>query len=90
MINYNLSCNLIYLCCLCCWKVSTAAHQRKKERRKEAERSRECVISAQDSGGERNKGRNELISYLVSGVLIRTDLQWASSSCSLQYFLSFH
>lgn len=88
MINYNLSCNSIYLCRLCCWKVSTASHQKK---RGDSERGAgECVISAQDSVGVRNKGRNELISYLVSGVLMRTDLQWAFSSCSLQYFLSFH
>lgn len=88
MINSNLSCNLMYFCCLCCWKVSTASHQRKKEKSERG--AGECVISAQDRVGERNKGRNELISYLVSGVLIHTDLQWAPSSCSLQYFLSFH
>lgn len=88
MINYNLCCNSIYLCRLCCWKVSTASHQ--EERGDSEPGAGECVICAQDSVGVRNKGRNELISYLVSGVLMRTDLQWASSSCSLQYFLSFH
>lgn len=89
MINYNLFCNLIYMCCLCCWKVSTVPIKEIK-RGKRGREEQVSVISAQDSIGERNKGRNELISYLVSGVLIRTDLQWASSSCSLQYFLSFH
>lgn len=47
-----------------------------EERRRSGEEQVSVVISAQDSVGVRNKGRNELISYLVSGVLMRADLQW--------------